>query len=79
MITWDYLQDVSEAGSEDDVAMVETVEEIFNDLIGIIRLRENPDYVEMQPFWHLTAEDQKRSLIPVGREESYGRCSGMRS
>ncbi|KKY22593.1 putative thioesterase family protein [Phaeomoniella chlamydospora] len=64
LITWDYLQEVYEVGSDEDLDMLESIEEIFNDHIGVIQLRENPDYQEIQPYWHLSPDEQKHSMIP---------------
>lgn len=64
LITWDYLQEVYEVGSEDDLDMLESIEEIFNDHIGIIQLREHPDYQEMNPYWYLSPDEQRHSMLP---------------
>ena len=63
LITWDYLQDVFEIGSEEDQEMREQIEEIFDEHVGVLDIRADPDYEEISPVRHLTIDEQPHSLI----------------
>ena len=63
LITFDYVEDPYENGSEADEELVAEIEEIFADHIPFLQLREDPDFQEIQPYWHLSRDEQKSSMM----------------